>query len=70
MAVGTVKVEVLESVAGDNFVLEATALATGLDEGSHLIQYAPKPGVTKAKFRLTEENSGPVTITSLVAGIL
>jgi len=69
MAVGSVKIEVLESVTGDNYVEESTDLKTGVSEGTTLIQYTPKAGVTKAKFKITEEGSGPVMINSLVAGI-
>jgi len=68
MAVGTLKIEAEESVGGVNFVNNATDLVTGLDEGVTLITYTPKPGITRARFKVTEEGAGGVTF-SMIAGI-
>lgn len=69
MAVGTIKVEALESVDGVNYALNGTALKTGLAGGVTIVPYTSSPGVRKVKFRITEEGTGPVGV-SCVAGTM
>jgi len=68
MAMGTVQVEALESVDGVVYVTEATKVKTGLATGKTMVQYTAKPGVSKVKFRITEEGVGPASV-NCVAGI-
>jgi len=68
MAMGTVKVEALESVDGVTYKEEATDLKTAMATGVALVQYTAKPGVRYVKFKITEENVGPASV-SCVAGI-
>jgi len=68
MAVGTVKVEVEETIDESVWIEEGTDLATNVDELGTMVQYTPKPGVVKARFKFTEEGNGPVQI-NVIAGI-
>lgn len=68
-AIGTVKIEVLESVDGTNFVENGTDITTGKGAGGHILAYTPTQGVRKAKFKITEEGVAGVTF-DLEAGIL
>jgi len=66
--IGTLKIEVEESVSGDNYVENAVDLVTGKVAGVSLVTYTPKVGITKARFKVTEEGVAPV-IFSMIAGI-
>ena len=69
MALGTIKVEVLESVDGVSYALNGTALATGVAQGVTIVAYTSSPGVRYVKFRITEEGTGPIGV-SCVAGVM
>ena len=66
--IGTIKIEVEESVSGDNYVENAVDLVAGKVAGITLVTYTPKVGITKARFKVTEEGVAPATF-SIVAGI-
>ena len=66
--IGTLKIEVEESVSGDNYVENAIDLVAGKVAGISLVTYTPKVGITKARFKVTEEGVAAVKF-SIVAGI-
>jgi len=66
--IGTLKIEVEESVTGDNYVENAVDLVAGKVAGITLVTYTPKVGITKARFKVTEEGVAAVKF-SIVAGI-
>ena len=70
MALGTIKVEMLESVDGVDYVLDPTPLGINVSQGLSLILCEVKPGVRFAKIRITEESVGPIGIGKCIAGIM
>ena len=65
MANGTLKVEAVESVDGITYIDQEPDLAHNVAVGTKMVKYTATPGVTKVKFRITEEGVGPVKVNCI-----